>query len=158
MTSLTKMTKTLKPSECDVKWYLVDAKDVVLGRLASQIATILRGKNKPCFSPSQDCGDYVVVINAEKVKLTGKKLSQKMYYNYSGYLGGLKETTIKEMFEKHPDQVLYRAVKRMISRNPLGAKQMKKLRVFVGNEHTHQAQNPIPLDIASRNTKNTRSV
>ena len=156
MTTLTKTTKTLKPADCDVKWYLVDADGVVLGRLASQIATILRGKNKPCYTPSQDCGDYVVVINAAKVKLTGKKMAEKMYYNYSGYLGGLKETTIKEMFEKHPEEVLFRAVKRMISRNPLGEKQMTKLRVFAGAEHTHQAQNPTLLDIASKNPKNKR--
>lgn len=158
MLTLTKTTKTLKPAECDIKWYLIDADGVVLGRLASQIATILRGKNKPSYSPSQNCGDYVVVINAEKVCLTGHKLDQKEYHHYTGYLGGLKTTAIKDMLANHPERVITQAVKRMISRNPLGAQQMTKLRVFAGAEHCHQAQNLIPLDIAGKNPKNKRSV
>lgn len=150
------MTKTLKPADCDVKWYLVDADGVVLGRLASQIASILRGKTKACFSPTQDCGDYVVVINAEKVKLTGRKLEQKHYYHHTGYIGGIKGISAGKQLEAHPERVLEKAVERMLSRNALGRKQMTKLRIFVGPEHTHKGQNPIVLDIAGRNPKNKR--
>ena len=151
-----KTTKTLNPSNCDVKWYLVDATDLVLGRLASQIATILRGKNKPCFSPNQDCGDYVVVVNAEKVQLTGRKLEQKEYFHHTGYVGGIKGISVAKQLEEHPERVLEKAVQRMLSRSSLGRQQMRKLRIFVGPEHTHQAQNPIVLDIASKNRKNKR--
>ncbi len=151
-----KTTKTLNPANCDVKWYMIDATDLVLGRLASQIATILRGKNKPCFSPNQDCGDYVVVVNAEKVQLTGHKLDQKMYYHHTGYVGGIKGVSVAKQLEEHPERVLEKAVQRMLSRNSLGRQQMRKLRIFVGPEHTHQAQNPIVLDIASKNRKNKR--
>ena len=153
---ITQTTKTLKPADCDIKWYLIDANGLVLGRLASQIATILRGKNKPCFSPSQDCGDYVVVVNAEKVVLTGHKLEQKVYYHHTGYLAGIKGITAGKQLESHPERVLIKAVERMLTRNALGRKQMKKLRVFVGPEHTHVAQNPIVLDIAAKNPKNKR--
>ena len=153
-----KSTKTLKPADCDIKWYLIDATDLVLGRLASQIATILRGKNKPSFSPSQDCGDYVVVINADKIQMTGKKLEQKKYYHHSGYIGGIHAEAAKDLMQEKPERVLIKAVERMISRNSLGAKQMTKLRVFAGAEHPHAAQNPIVLDIASKNRKNKRSV
>ena len=153
-----KSTKTLKPADCDIKWYLIDATDLVLGRLASQIATILRGKNKPSFSPSQDCGDYVVVINADKIQMTGKKLEQKKYYHHSGYIGGIHSESAKDLMQEKPEKVLIKAVERMISRNSLGAKQMTKLRVVAGSEHLHAAQNPIVLDIASKNRKNKRSV
>lgn len=151
-----KTTKTLSPAACDIKWYLIDANGLVLGRLASQIATILRGKNKPCFSPNQDCGDYVVVVNAEKVQLTGRKMEQKVYFHHSGYIGGIKGIPVAKQLEEHPERVLEKAVERMLSRNSLGRQQMRKLRIFVGPEHTHQAQNPISLDIASRNRKNKR--
>ncbi len=151
-----KTTKTINPENSDIKWYVVDATNLVLGRLASQIATILRGKNKPCYSPNQDCGDYVIVVNAEKVQLTGRKLEQKMYYHHTGYIGGIKGVPVAKQLEEHPERVLEKAVERMISRNALGRKQMKKLRIFVGPEHTHQAQNPIVLDIAAKNPKNKR--
>ena len=157
MTQQTKSTKTIKPADCDIKWYLIDAEGLVLGRLASQIASILRGKNKPCFTPSQDCGDYVVVVNAEKVALTGRKLEQKKYYHHTGYIGGIKGVSVAKQLEEHPERVLEKAVERMLTRGPLGAKQMTKLRIFVGPEHTHQAQNPIVLDIAAKNKKNKRS-
>lgn len=153
-----KTTKTLKPADCDVKWYLVDATDMVVGRLAAQIAGILRGKEKTCFSPNQDCGDYVVVINAEKVKFTGHKLDDKMYYHHTGYVGGIKGISAGKQMEQHPERVLTKAVERMLTRGPLGRQQMKKLRVFVGPEHTHAGQKPVVLDLASRNSKNKRSV
>jgi large subunit ribosomal protein L13 len=153
-----KTTKTLKPADCNIKWYLIDATDLVLGRLASQIATIIRGKNKPCFSPSQDCGDYVVVINADKIQLTGKKLEQKEYFHHPGYIGGIHSESAKDLMQEKPERVLIKAVERMISRNSLGRQQMTKLRVFAGSEHPHAAQNPIVLDIASKNRKNKRSV
>lgn len=151
-----KTTKTINPANSDIKWYLIDATDLVLGRLASQIATILRGKNKPCYSPSQDCGDYVVVVNAEKVRLTGRKMEQKEYFHHTGYIGGIKGVSVAKQLEEHPERVLEKAVERMITRNSLGRKQMTKLRIFVGPEHTHQAQNPITLDIGAKNPKNKR--
>ena len=153
---ITKTTKTVKPADADIKWYLIDANGVVLGRLASQIATIVRGKNKACYSPNQDCGDHVVVINAEKIAVTGRKLAQKEYYRHTGYISGLKTVTLPEQLNKHPERVLIQAVKTMISRNSLGAKQMKKLHVFAGSEHPHAAQQPIVLDIAGKNPKNKR--
>lgn len=151
-----KTTKTINPANSDIKWYLVDATDLVLGRLASQIAIILRGKNKPCFSPNQDCGDYVVVVNAEKVHLTGRKMEQKEYFHHTGYVGGIKSISVAKQLEEHPERVLKKAVERMISRNALGRQQMNKLRIFIGPEHTHQAQNPITLDIGAQNPKNKR--
>lgn len=152
----TKQTQTIKPVNADIKWYLIDATDLVLGRLASQIATILRGKNKACYTPNQDCGDYVVVINAEKIAVTGKKTEQKHYYHHTGYVGGIKDIDLKTQLAEHPERVLMNAVSKMISRTKLGRQQMTKLRVFVGPEHTHAAQNPIKLDIAAKNTKNKR--
>ncbi len=153
-----KTTKTLKPADCDIKWYLIDATDLVLGRLASQIAMIIRGKNKPCYSPTQDCGDYVVVVNADKIQLTGRKLEQKEYFHHTGYIGGIKGITAGKLMQEKPEQVLYKAVQRMVSRGNLGRQQMTKLRIFAGAEHTHQAQNPTVLDIAGKNRKNKRSV
>ncbi|MDR2902452.1 MAG: 50S ribosomal protein L13 [Lactobacillales bacterium] len=151
-----KTTKTINPAAADIKWYLVDAEGLVLGRLASQIAKIIRGKNKPCYTPTQDCGDYVVVINAEKVKLTGRKMEQKKYYHHTGYVGGIKEISVAKLLEEKPERVLTKAVERMVSRGPLGRQQMNKLRVFVGGEHTHKAQNPTTLDIGAMNPKNKR--
>ena len=152
-----KTTKTINPANSDIKWYLVDAEGLVLGRLASQLANIIRGKNKTCYSPSQDCGDYVVVINADKVVLTGRKLEQKMYYCHTGYVGGIKGISAGKQMEEHPERVLIKAVERMVGKGPLGDKQMTKLRVFAGPEHTHQAQSPITLDIGGKNPKNKRS-
>ena len=151
-------TYSTKPSDIERKWYVVDAEGVVLGRLAAQVAKILRGKHKPSFVPNLDCGDYVVVINADKVKLTGKKLTDKKYFKHTGWIGGIKETTAgKILAGRFPERVIEKAVERMISRNPLGRKQMSKLRVYAGSENPHAAQNPEVLDIASMNEKNKRS-
>ena len=150
-------TYSAKPSEIDRKWFVVDAKGLVLGRMASQIALILRGKHKPTYTPHIDCGDCVVIINADKVKLTGKKLSDKVYYHHTQHPGGLKSITAGKVLESaHPERVVIKAIERMISRNPLGRQQMKKLKVYAGEDHPHAAQNPEVLDIASRNAKNTR--
>ena len=134
-------------SNIERKWYVVDAADYTLGRLASQVAAVLRGKNKPTYTPFLDCGDNVIVINAEKVKVTGKKLDQKIYYNHSEYVGGMKETTLKEMMEKHPERVIELAVKGMLPKGPLGREMMTKLHVYAGPEHNHQAQQPKELEI-----------
>ena len=151
-------TYATKPSDIERKWYVVDAEGVVLGRLAAQVAKILRGKHKPSFVPNLDCGDYVVVINADKVKLTGKKLTDKKYFKHTGWIGGIKETTAgKILAGRIPERVIEKAVERMISRNPLGRQQMSKLRVYAGSENPHAAQNPEVLDIASMNEKNKRS-
>lgn len=151
-------TYSAKASEIEKKWFLVDAEGVVLGRLASQIALILRGKHKTTFTPHMDCGDNVIVVNAEKVKLTGNKLADKTYYRHTGYPGGVKQRIAGEVLEgAHPERVLIKAVERMISRNPLGRQQMRNLRVYVGKEHPHEAQQPELLDIAARNPKNKRS-
>ena len=135
-------TYVAKEHEVEKKWYLVDAQDMVLGRLASQIAVRLRGKHKPIFTPHADTGDFVVVINAEKVSLTGNKWDNKMYYRHTGYLGGLKQISARKLIEKKPDQVLYMAVKRMLPKNSLGRRQLKKLKIYAGSEHPHVAQNP----------------
>lgn len=135
-------TYVAKEHEVEKKWYLVDAQDMVLGRLASQIAIRLRGKHKPIFTPHADTGDFVVVINAEKVSLTGNKWDNKMYYRHTGYLGGLKQISARKLIEKKPDQVLYMAVKRMLPKNSLGRRQLKKLKIYAGSEHPHVAQNP----------------
>lgn len=153
-----KTTTSAKPSTITKKWYLIDATDLVLGRVASQIAKILRGKHKTSYTPHMDCGDYVVVINAEKVQLTGNKLQNKMYHRHTGYIGGVKSVSAGRLMETHPERVLYKAVERMISRNKLGRAQMTNLRVYAGAEHPHAAQNPEVLDIAAMNPKNKRSV
>ena len=153
-----KTTTSAKPSTITKKWYLIDATDLVLGRAASQIAKILRGKHKTSYTPHMDCGDYVVVINAEKIQLTGNKLQDKMYHRHTGYIGGIKSVSAGRLMETHPERVLYKAVERMISRNKLGRSQMTKLRVYAGAEHPHTAQNPEVLDIAAMNPKNKRSV
>ena len=127
------------------EWYVVDAKDYILGRLASNIASILRGKNKPAFAPHQDLGDFVVVINAEKVQLTGKKVEQKTYFRHTGYPGGEKNISYREMIEKHPERIIENAVRLMLPKNVLGRNMLKKLKVYAGENHPHQAQNPKPL-------------
>ena len=130
------------PATIERKWYLIDAEGQTLGRLASEIANILRGKNKPTYTPHIDTGDYVIVINAEKVKTTGKKLEQKVYYHHSEYVGGMKETTLKEMLQKHPERVIEFAVKGMLPKGPLGRQMYTKLHVYAGAEHKHEAQKP----------------
>ncbi len=133
--------------EIERKWYVVDAESKVLGRLASEIATRLRGKHKPNYSPHMDVGDFIVVVNAEKVKLTGNKLEDKIYYHHSGYIGGLKEKTAKELLEKKPEELLKSAVKGMLTKNSLGRQQFSKLKVYAGSDHPHAAQQPEQLDI-----------
>lgn len=130
------------PATIERKWYVVDAEGKTLGRLASEIAKVLRGKNKPIFTSHLDMGDYVIVVNAAKVKVTGKKLSQKIYYHHSGYVGGMKETTLKEMLAKKPERVVELAVKGMLPKGPLGRQMYKKLFVYAGPEHKHEAQKP----------------
>lgn len=130
------------PSTIERKWYVVDAEGKTLGRLASEIAKVLRGKHKPIYTPHMDTGDYVIVINAEKVKVTGKKLDQKIYYHHSGYVGGMKETTLKKMLADKPERVIELAVKGMLPKGPLGRQMYKKLFVYAGPEHKHEAQKP----------------
>jgi large subunit ribosomal protein L13 len=147
-----------KAAEIEKKWVLVDADGVVLGRLASQIAKILRGKHKPSYTPHLDCGDNVIVVNAEKVHLTGNKVADKTYYWHTGYPGGIKQRTAGQILAgKHPERVVHKAVERMVPRGPLGRQQMKNLRVYVGAEHPHEGQQPEVLDIAAMNPKNKRS-
>ena len=133
------------PQTIDRKWYVVDATDMTLGRLASEVAKVLRGKNKPIFTPHADTGDYVVVINAAKVKVTGKKLDQKIYYHHSDYVGGMKEKTLREMMERKPERVVELAVKGMLPKGPLGRQMYKKLHVYAGSEHQQAAQKPEAL-------------
>ena len=133
------------PSDVERKWYVVDAEGKTLGRLASEIANVLRGKNKPIYTPHIDTGDYVIVVNADKIKVTGKKLQQKIYYNHSDYVGGMKETTLKEMMAKKPEKVIELAVKGMLPKGPLGRTMYKKLFVYAGSEHKHEAQKPETL-------------
>lgn len=129
------------------KWYLVDAKGCTLGRVASQVASVLRGKNKPIFTPFLDCGDYVIVVNADKIKVTGKKLEQKIYRRHSEYVGGLKETTLRQMLDKKPERVLELAIKGMLPKGPLGRDMYRKLHVYAGENHEHMAQKPEVLEI-----------
>ena len=151
-------TYSAKASEIEKKWFVIDADGLVLGRLASQIAMILRGKHKTTYTPHMDCGDNVIVVNAEKVAMTGRKLSDKKYYWHTGYPGGIKERTAGQILDgKHPERVIMKAVERMITRNRLGRQQLKNLRVYTGAEHPHEAQQPEVLDIAARNPKNKRS-
>ena len=134
------------PATIERKWYVVDAADKTLGRLSSQIASVLRGKNKPTYTPSMDTGDYVIVINAYKIKVTGKKMDQKIYYRHSDYVGGMKEATLKEMMAKKPEDVIKLAVKGMLPKGPLGRQMLKKLHVYAGAEHAHAAQKPEVLE------------
>ena len=136
-----------KKENIDRKWYVIDAEGVTLGRLATKVATILKGKHKATYTPHVDCGDFVIVINAEKVNLTGNKLNDKMYYNHSGYVGGLRERNAKTMIEKYPEEMIERAVKGMLPKNSLGAQMFKKLFVYAGPEHKQQAQKPIELKV-----------
>ena len=135
-------TYMANPDKIERKWYVVDAEGQTLGRLSAEIAKVLRGKNKPVFTPHGDTGDYVIVVNADKVKVTGKKLEQKIYYHHSDYVGGMKETTLKEMMAKKPEAVIELAVKGMLPKGPLGRAMIKKLHVYAGPEHGHQAQKP----------------
>lgn len=150
-------TFSQKPAEVEKKWVLVDAENVVLGRLASIVASRLRGKHKPSFTPHVDDGDNVIVINAGKVKLTGKKFAEKKYYWHTGYPGGIKERTARAILEgKFPERVVEKAIQRMMPEGPLGRRQLKNLRVYAGAEHPHEAQQPETLDVAAMNAKNKR--
>jgi len=142
-----KQTHYAKPGEIERKWVLIDAEGATLGRLATKAANILRGKEKPQYTPNTDTGDFVVVINADKVQLTGNKANQKTYWRHSGYLGGLKIESYKEAMEKHPERVVEHAVKGMLPKNKLGRKQGMKLKVYAGPEHPHTAQNPVKIDL-----------
>ena len=135
------------PSTVERKWYVVDAEGKTLGRLASEVANVLRGKNKPTYTPHTDTGDYVIVVNAEKIQVTGKKLDQKIYYHHSEYVGGMKEATLRETMQKKPEFVITHAVKGMLPKGPLGRQMLKKLHVYAGPEHNHAAQKPETLDI-----------
>jgi large subunit ribosomal protein L13 len=139
-------TFVAKEHEIDKKWYLVDASNKILGRLASEIATILRGKHKAIFTPHMDAGDYVIVVNADKVALSGAKLAKKIYYRHSGYVGGLKETTARQMIEKKPENLIKLAVKGMLPKTSLGRRQLKKLKIYAGPSHPHRAQEPVNLE------------
>ena len=136
-----------KTAEIDRKWYVVDATDHTLGRLASEVASVLKGKNKPTYTPHLDTGDYVIIINADKIKVTGKKLDQKLYRKHSEYTGGFKEVTLRQMLDKKPEDVLLLAVKGMLPKNTLGKDMLKKLFVYTGSEHKHEAQKPEVLEI-----------
>ncbi|TQS71777.1 50S ribosomal protein L13 [Rhodobacteraceae bacterium] len=151
-------TYTAKPAEIEKKWILIDAEGVVLGRLASIVAMRLRGKHKATFTPHMDMGDNVIIINADKVQMTGKKRDDKTYYWHTNHPGGLKSRTARQILEgNHPERVVMKAVERMISRNRLGRQQMSNLRVYAGTEHPHEAQSPEVLDVKSLSKKNTRS-
>ena len=140
-------TFTAKQAEIERGWYVVDARGQTLGRLASKIAPILKGKHKTIYTPHLDCGDFVIVVNAEKVRVTGRKLDQKFYHRYSGYPGGLTSISLRDQLEKHPERVLQAAVRGMLPKNKLGRQMIKKLKIYAGNEHPHQAQQPTPLEI-----------
>jgi large subunit ribosomal protein L13 len=151
-------TYSAKPSDITKKWVLIDADGVVLGRLASIVAYRLRGKHKPTFTPHMDCGDNVIIINAEKVKLTGRKLTDQLFYWHTGYAGGIKERSPQKTFEgNHPEAVVEKAIERMVPRGPLGRQQMSNLRVYPGPNHPHAGQEPVVLDVGAMNPKNKRS-
>jgi large subunit ribosomal protein L13 len=151
-------TLSAKPAEVEKKWVLIDANGLVVGRLASIVALRLRGKHKPSYTPHVDCGDNVIIINADKVVFTGRKLQQKVYYHHTGYIGGIKERRAKSIMEgRFPERILEKAVERMLPRGPLGRRQLGNLRVYAGSEHPHAAQTPETLDVASMNRKNVRS-
>ena len=148
-------TYSAKPAEIEKKWVLIDAENLVVGRLAALVATRLRGKHKPSYTPHVDCGDHVIVVNAGKVRFTGNKLKQKIYYKHTGYVGGLKEVTAAKVLEgRFPERVLEKAVERMIPRGPLGRDQMRALHLYNGTEHPHGGQNPEVLDVAAMSRKN----
>ena len=151
-------TYSAKAADIERQWYLVDARDLVLGRMAVEIADILRGKHKPIFTPHADCGDFVVVVNAEKVHLTGNKRRDESFYWHTGWPGGIRSQTLGQRLDgKHPERVVVKAVERMITRNPLGRQVMRKLKVYAGPDHPHAAQQPQPLDLGGRNRKNRKA-
>jgi len=150
-------TYSAKPSEVDSKWWLIDAEDLVLGRMAVIAADRLRGKHKPMYTPNIDCGDHVVIINAEKVYLTGNKKADKTYYRHTGYPGGIKSRTAGDILEgKHSDRVIRKAIERMVPKTKMGRAQLRKLQVYAGTEHPHEAQQPVVLDVAALSRKNKR--
>jgi len=140
-----KLTRFIKTEDADRKWFVVDAQDQVLGRLSAQVARVIRGKHKPIFTPNMDTGDFVIVINAEKIKMTGKRELQKTYFSHSGYPGGVRIRSFAEMIEKHPERVIHKAVKGMLPKNRLGRQLIKKLKVYAGDVHPHAAQKPEQL-------------
>lgn len=140
-------TYTAKKEDIERQWFVIDAKDQTLGRMASQIATILRGKHKPIFTPHMDTGDFVIVVNAEKIHVTGDRLDQKLYYRHSGYPGGLRSKSLRQMLRDKPEDVIYEAVRRMLPKNNLGRQMLKKLKVYAGPEHPHAAQQPVKLEL-----------
>jgi large subunit ribosomal protein L13 len=142
-------TYSAKPSEVQQGWHLVDAEGLVLGRMASRIARILQGKHRPIYTPHVDTGEFVIVVNAEKVRLTGKKMDQKVYHHYTGWAGGRRETTVRDKLEKKPAEVIRLAVRRMMPKTKLGRRMLKKLKIYAGPDHPHEAQRPEPLDIPS---------
>jgi large subunit ribosomal protein L13 len=155
---LTRETRSLKPAEVTKAWVLIDAEGLVLGRLAAIIANRLRGKHKPQFTPHVDCGDHVVVVNAKKVRVTGQKAEQSVFYWHTGYAGGIKARTVRERLDSaHPERVIEKAVERMITRGPLGRKQMRNLHVYAGPEHPHGGNTPSSLDVGAMNRKNVAS-
>jgi large subunit ribosomal protein L13 len=143
------MNKTFvtKPAEVERQWLVVDAEGQTLGRLASRIAVLLRGKHKPIYSPSVDCGDYVVVVNAEKIKVTGRRMDQKFYYRHSGYPGGIKQISLRDQLDRHPTRVLHSAVKGMLPKNALGRQMLRKMKIYAGPDHPHAAQQPEKLEL-----------
>ena len=151
-------TYSAKPAEVDKKWVVIDANGLVVGRLASLVALRLRGKHKPTYTPHVDCGDNVIIVNAAKVVLTGRKVERKVYHYHTGFIGGIKERTAKSILEgRFPERIVEKAVERMLPRGPLGRKQLGNLRVYPGAEHPHEAQNPEKIDIAKMNRKNMRA-
>jgi large subunit ribosomal protein L13 len=157
MATLTNSTVSVKPAEVDKKWVVIDGSGLIVGRLASIIAMRLRGKHKASFTPHVDCGDNVIVINAEKVVFTGRKLDQKVYFHHTGYIGGIKERTAKFIQQgRFPERIVEKAVERMLPRGPLGRRQLGNLRVYKGAAHPHEAQQPQPLDVVAMNRKNSR--
>ena len=151
-------TYVMKPAEVEKTWFLIDAKDMVLGRLAAEIAKILRGKHKAGYTPHVDCGDNIIVINADAVHLTGNKHKDKKFYWHTGYPGGIKERSVGQILQgEHPERVIAKAVERMLPRGPLARQQMGNLKIYAGAEHKHQAQNPVTLDLSTRNKKNAKT-
>lgn len=143
----TQKSFTLKKEDIERKWYVIDATDKVVGRLATEVANLLRGKHKPTFTPNQECGDFVIITNCDKIKFTGNKMDNKVYYWHTNHIGGLKQRTVKEQLEKHPEKVIMDAVKGMLPKTSLGRKQLTKLKVFTGSEHGHEAQKPEVYEI-----------
>jgi large subunit ribosomal protein L13 len=152
-------TKSISPNDVKQSWFVVDAKDLILGRMSSIIAMYLKGKHKPSYTPHVECGDCIIVVNAEKVALTGNKITDKIFYWHTGYPGGIKQRTMGQILSsKHPERVVEKAVERMLPRGPLGRKILKNLKVYSGPSHPHAAQSPSVLDVAAMNTKNTKTI